>query len=100
MSKVNYRSDFREAYNYDSSIDYSKEVEKWNKATEEGNKQTQRELIDRHGGIISLFAKRQYQTDRREELHTYTDEELATELRQRGFEVWKWDRLPDWKENL
>lgn len=55
MSKVNYRSDFREAYNYDSSIDYSKEVEKWNK---------------------------------------------ATELRQRGFEVWKWDRLPDWKENL
>ena len=65
-----------------------------------GNKQAQRELIDRHGGIISLFAKRQYQTDRREELHTYTDEELATELRQRGFEVWKWDRLPDWKENL
>lgn len=100
MSKVNYRSDFREAYNYDSSIDYSKEVEKWNKATEEGNKQAQRELIDRHGGIISLLAKRQYQTDRREELHTYTDEELATELRQRGFEVWKWDRLPDWKENL
>lgn len=36
----------------------------------------------------------------REALHTYTDKELATELRQRGFEVWKWDRLPDWKENL
>lgn len=64
MSKVNYRSDFREAYNYDSSIDYSKEVEKWNKATEEGNKQAQRELIDRHGGIIALLAKRQYQRDK------------------------------------
>lgn len=68
------------------------------KATEEGDKQTQRELIDRHGGIISLFAKRQYQTDRREELHTYTDEELARELRSRGFEVWKWDKLPEWKD--
>lgn len=31
MSKVNYRSDFREAYNYDSSIDYSKEVWKWDR---------------------------------------------------------------------
>lgn len=38
--------------------------------------------------------------EERKELSTYTDEELATELRQRGFEVWKWDRLPDWKENL
>lgn len=34
------------------------------------------------------------------ELQRYTDEELARELRSRGFEVWKWDSLPDWGANL
>lgn len=97
--KVSYRSDFAEAYGYDGNIDYTKEVELWNKATEEGDKQAQRELLDRHGGIISLIAKRQYQRDRREALQEYTDEELSRELRLRGFEVWKWDKLPEWKDN-
>jgi len=64
MSKVNYPKDFESRYSYDGSIDYSKEVEKWNTATREGNKQAQRELLDRHGGIIALLAKRQYQRDK------------------------------------
>ena len=71
MSKANYRSDFREAFNYNSSIDYSNEVEKFNKATERGDKQAQREILERNGGIICLLVKRQYQKDTREEIHTY-----------------------------
>lgn len=59
--KVNYRSDFAETYGYDGSIDYAKEVDLWNRATQEGDKHTQRELMERHGGIISLVAKAQYQ---------------------------------------
>lgn len=71
MSKANYRSDFREAFNYNSSIDYSNEVEKLNKATERGDKQAQREILERNGGIICFLVKRQYQKDTREEIHTY-----------------------------
>lgn len=71
MSKANYRSDFREAFSYNSSIYYSNEVEKLNKATERVDKQAQREILERNGGIICLLVKRQYQKDTREEIHTY-----------------------------
>ena len=37
-------------------------------------------------------------SEERKELSRYTDEALARELRLRGYEVYKWDRLPEWNE--
>ena len=36
--------------------------------------------------------------EERKELSRYTDEALARELRLRGYEVYKWDKLPEWKD--
>ena len=37
--RVNYPKDFESSYNYDGSIDYTQEVEEWNKAIRGGIRQ-------------------------------------------------------------
>ena len=55
--------EFEARYDYDPSVDYDAVVEQLKQYQREGKKAEYKALFSKHGGMINLLAKRQYQHD-------------------------------------
>lgn len=55
--------EFEARYGYDPCVDYDAAVEQLKQYQKEGKKAEYKALFSKHGGMINLLVKRQYQHD-------------------------------------
>lgn len=53
--------EFETLYNYDQNTDYQAELDQYNRHIDAGQQDAARDLLKRHGGVISLIGKIEYQ---------------------------------------
>lgn len=64
--RIIWSADFEERYGYDAYVDYDKVVRLYEKYRHDGNRDGMREILDKHGGVLALQIKWQYQHDQKD----------------------------------